>query len=100
MLECIEDVDDKLFKKYSHGKDFNGFINEFDHTTNKKDKEKIVKELKEINDMVFHYINRPENSEYKSKLIDAANAIDYFLFEYSKKWANDFNWKEAIKDYH
>ena len=36
LLEYIEDVDDKLFKKYSHGKDFNSFINEFHSTTNKK----------------------------------------------------------------
>ena len=36
LLEYIEDVDDKLFKKYSHGKDFNSFINEFYSTTNKK----------------------------------------------------------------
>ena len=40
LLGYIEDVDDKLFKKYSHGQDFNSFINEFDHTANKKDKEK------------------------------------------------------------
>ena len=36
LLEYIEDVDYKLFKKYSHGKDFNSFINEFHSTTNKK----------------------------------------------------------------
>ena len=41
LLEYIEDVDDKLFKKYSHGKDFNSFINEFHSTANK---EKILKE--------------------------------------------------------
>ena len=46
LLEYIEDVDDKLFKKYSQGKDFNSFINEFDHAANKEDKEKIVKEIK------------------------------------------------------
>ena len=78
LLEYI-DVDDKLFKKYSHSKYFNSFINEFDHTTNKKDKEKIVKELKEINDMLYHYINIDENSEYRSKLIDIVNAIDFFF---------------------
>ena len=44
LLEYIEDVDDKLFKKYSQGKDFNSFINEFDHAINKEDKEKKVKE--------------------------------------------------------
>ena len=42
-LEYIEDVDDKLFKKYSHSKDFNSFINEFHSTTNKKDKKKYLK---------------------------------------------------------
>ena len=52
--EYIEDVDDKLFKKYSQGKDFNSFINEFDHAINKEDKEKIVKELNEINSLVNH----------------------------------------------
>ena len=54
-LEYMEDVDDKLFKQYSHSKNFNSFINEFDHATNKEDKEKIVKELKEIDDIVHHY---------------------------------------------
>ena len=43
LLEYIEDVDDKLFKKYSHSKDFNSFINEFHSTTNKKDKKKYLK---------------------------------------------------------
>ena len=62
MLGYIEDVDDKLFKKYSDGQDFNSFINEFDHTTNKKDKEKIVKELKEIGDIVYHYAEMEDNS--------------------------------------
>ena len=99
LLEYIKDVDDKLFKKYGHGKDFNSFINEFDHAKNKKYNEKIVKEIKEINDIVYHYINMDENSEYTFKLIDIANAIDYFLYQYSKKWASDFNWREAVKDY-
>ena len=43
LLEYIEDADDKLFKKYSDGKDFNSFIYEFDNVTNEKDKEKVVK---------------------------------------------------------
>ena len=55
LLEYIEDVDDKLFKKYSHRKNFNSFINEFDCATNKEDKEKIGKKLKEINSLVNHY---------------------------------------------
>ena len=35
-------VDDKVFKKYSDGKDFNSFINEFDRATNEGNKEKVV----------------------------------------------------------
>ena len=54
LLEYMEDVDDKLFKQYSHSKNFNSFTNEFDHATNKEDKEKIVNELKEINSLVNH----------------------------------------------
>ena len=46
LLEYMEDVDDKLFKEYSNGKNFNSFINEFDRAKNKEDKEKVVKELK------------------------------------------------------
>ena len=34
--EYMEDVDDKLFKKYSDGKDFNSFVNGFDRATNEK----------------------------------------------------------------
>ena len=98
LLEYIENVDDKLFKKYSQGKDFNSFINEFDHATNKEHKEKIVKELKEIVDIVHHYANIEDDfSEYKYKLFNI-NAIEYFLYEYSKKWASDFHWREAAKD--
>ena len=73
LLEYMEDVDDKLFKQYSHSKNFNSFINEFDHATNKEDKEKIVKELKEINSLINHYAQWEDD------------AIDYFLDEYSKK---------------
>ena len=79
------DLDDKLFKEYSNSKNFNSFINEFDHATNKEDKEKVVKELKDINNLVNHYTEMDENSEYRYKLIDIANAVDYFLYEYSKK---------------
>ena len=99
MLKYIEDVDDKLFKEYSNGKSFNIFINEFHSATNKKDKEKVVKELQDIDNIVYYYIEMNENSEHTSKLIDIANAIDYFLYEYSKKWATDFHWTEAVKDY-
>ena len=63
--EYIEDVDDKLFKKYSQGKDFNSFINEFDHATNKEDKEKVVKELKNMSSLVNHYAQWEDDySEY------------------------------------
>ena len=79
------DLDDKLFKEYSNSKNFNSFINEFDHATNKEDKEKVVKELKDINNLVNHYTEMDENSEYRYELIDIANAVDYFLYEYSKK---------------
>ena len=49
LLEYMEDVDDKFFKKYSNSKNFNSFINELDRPTNEKDKEKVVKELKDTN---------------------------------------------------
>ena len=91
LLKYMGDVDDKLFKEYSNGKNFyklffiNSFINEFDCATNKEDKEKVVKELKNINNLVKHYIEMDENSEYRSKLFAVVNAIDNFLHEYSKK---------------
>ena len=44
LVEYMGDVNDKLFKEYSIGKNFNSFINEFDCATNQEDKEKIVKE--------------------------------------------------------
>ena len=37
LLEYIEDVDDKLFKEYRNGKNFNSFINKFHHVINEKD---------------------------------------------------------------
>ena len=40
-----------------------------------------------------------ENSEYRSKLFDIVNDIDYFLYEYSKKWASDFNGEKTLKNY-
>ena len=52
LLEYMGDVDDKLFEKFSDGKNFNSFINEFDHATNEEDKENIVKKLKDINGFV------------------------------------------------
>ena len=85
LLEYMEDVDDKLFKKYSNGKNFNSFINEFDRATNEKDKEKVVKELKGIHNLVDNDIKTDENSEYINELIDIGTAITFFLYEYSKK---------------
>ena len=86
LLEYIDDDDDKLFKKYSLGKDFNSFINEFGHATNKEDKKKVVKELKDMNSLVNHYAQIEDDfSEYKNKLFAIINAIDYFLDEYSKR---------------
>ena len=43
LLKYMENVGDKLFKKYSNGKDFNSFTNEFDRATNEKDKKKQLK---------------------------------------------------------
>ena len=75
----MREIDDKLFRKYSNGKNFSSFINE-----NEKDKEKEVKELKNIYDLVDHYIEMDKDQEYESKLFDI-NVIDYFLDQYSKK---------------
>ena len=93
-------VDDKVFKKYSDGKDFNSFINGFDRATNEEDKEKVVEKLKDVNGLVKHYAQWEDNwSEYKCELFDIINAVDYFSREYSKKWVSDFNWREAVKYY-
>ena len=91
LLEYIENVDDKLFKKYSQGKDFNSFINEFDHATNKEDKEKVVKELKNMSSLVNHYAQWEDDySEYKYKLfevtVDSAIAL----------WLNEKNIEEKL----
>ena len=51
LLEYMEDVDDKLFKECSYGKSFKSFIYEFDC----ENKEKVVKELKDINSFVKHH---------------------------------------------
>ena len=86
LLEYMGSVDDKLFKEYSNGKNFNSFINEFDLATNEENKEKVVKELKDINSFIKHFAQMEDDySEYKSKLFDIINAVDYFLYEYSKK---------------
>ena len=86
LLEYMGDVDGKLLKEYNNGKNFNSFINEFDRATNEEDKEKVVKELKDINNFVNHEIFiMNEDREYKSKLIGIFDTIDYFLDEYCKK---------------
>ena len=86
LLEYMEDVDDKLFKKYSNGIIFNSSINEFDRAKNEEDKEKVAKEMKDANDFVNHEIFiMNEDSEHKSKLICIVDATDYFSYEYSKK---------------
>ena len=81
LLEYMGDVDDKLFKKFSHCKDFNSFVNEFDRPTNKEDKEKVVNHYAQMED---------DYSEYKNKSFAIINVVDYLLYEYSKKWANHF----------
>ena len=40
--EYMGKIDDKLFKIYSNGKNFNSFIKEFDCATNEEDKEKVM----------------------------------------------------------
>ena len=45
----------------------------------KKIKKKVVKELKDINIYVEHYAQMEDNyNEYKCKLFDIINAVDYF----------------------
>ena len=98
LLEYMGNVDDKLFKEYSNGKNFNSFINEFDLATNEENKEKVVKELKDINSFIKHFAQMEDDySEYKSKLFDIINTVDYFLYEYSRKWVSDFNWENQSK---
>ena len=82
LLEYMENVDDKLFKEYSKGKNFNSFINEFDRATKEENKETVVKELKDINSFVEHYAQMEDDyTEYKNKLFDIR---DCFAYEYSK----------------
>ena len=86
LLEYMENIDDKLFKKYSNSKNFNRFIDKFDRATNEENKEKVVKKLKDINSFVKHYAQMEDDyNEYKCKLFDIIHAVDYFLYEYSKK---------------
>ena len=103
LLEYMGKVDDKLLKKYSNGKNVNSFIDEFDRATNEENKEKVVKELETF---CWALCSTgwwgDDYSEYKCKLFDIINAVDYFLYEHSKKWASDFNWgkhSKAIKHF-
>ena len=90
MKSCCQNIQKMLMinclKKYSNGKNFNSFINEFDHAKNEEDEEKVIKELKKINSLVNHYAQMEDDySEYKCKLFGIVAAIDYLLDEYSKK---------------
>ena len=46
MINCL---------KYSNAKNFDSFIDEFDRATNDENKEKVVKELTDVNSFVEHY---------------------------------------------
>ena len=79
------DIDDKLFKKYSNGKNFSSFINEFDRATNEEGKVKVVKELQNINSLVRYDIDTDEDSKYIRELFDNVNAINIFYINILKK---------------
>ena len=85
MLEYIVDIDDKLFKKYSNGKNFSSYINEFDRATNEEGKVKVVKELQNINNLVRYDIDTDEDSKYIRELFDNVNAINIFYINILKK---------------
>ena len=90
LLEYMENVADKLFKKYSNGKKFNSFIDEFDRATNEENKEKVVKELKDINSFVERYAQMEDDyNEYECKLFDIIDAVDYF-------WMNTLKTEQVI----
>ena len=78
-LEYMEDVDEKMFKEYSDGKDFNSFINKFDRATYEEDKQKVIGKLKGMGSFANHDIERNKDSEYRFKLVDIVNATDYFF---------------------
>ena len=79
------DIDDKLFKKYSNGKNFSSFINEFDRATNEEGKVKVVKEWQNINNLVRYDIDTDEDSKYIRELFDNVNAINIFYINILKK---------------
>ena len=53
LLEYMGETDDKLFRKYSNGKNFSSFINDFDRAINEENKEKVVKELKKYKNILI-----------------------------------------------
>ena len=53
LLEDMGETDDKLLRKYSNGKNFSSFINDFDRAINEEDKEKVVKELKKYKNILI-----------------------------------------------
>ena len=57
---------------------FNSFIDEFDRATNEENKEKVVKELKDINSFVEHYGRMEyDYDECKCKLFDIVHVISF-----------------------
>ena len=52
LLKHMENINDKLFKKYSDGKIATSYAENFIHITDKKDKENIVKEINDINNRI------------------------------------------------
>ena len=52
LLKHIENIDNKLFKKYSDGKIAISYVENLIHITDKKDKENIVKEINDINNRI------------------------------------------------
>ena len=52
LLKHIENIDDKLFKKYSDGKIAISYVENFIQITDKKDKENIVKEINDMNNRI------------------------------------------------
>ena len=59
-----------------------------------KDEKEIENEEEKENEKENEDKNEDEN-----KNIDIIKDVDYFVHEYSKKWASDFNWREVVKNY-
>ena len=90
LLEYMKESDDKLFKKYSDGKGFNSFINEFDRATNEDDKEKVVDKLKGMGGFVNHDIEKNRNNEY-SEYISKLLLMLFIIF-----WMNTLKIERVI----